>query len=135
MTYGTTTRTTLEQHLEPRDESSSITLSGTELVWNTSSTRPANYTLSPDGLSLPSPERMIDGMEYTLCLVQDSTSSRTITWGTAFVWDKGENPTLSSSAGARDVFKFYSDGVNMYGKHFFKQDSYGIFLWLILVRW
>lgn len=123
MTIGSTLRTTVEQHLEPRDDSSSITLSGTELIWNLPSTRPATYTLNQDGLSIPSPDKMIAGMEYTLTLVQDSTGSRTVTWGNCFVWHEGKEPSLSCGAGETDVFKFYSDGTNMYGKHFFKQEN------------
>lgn len=41
-----------------------------------------------------------------LALVQDATGGRTATWPTGIRWDGGTTPTLSSAAGATDVFTF-----------------------------
>lgn len=57
---------------------------------------------------------LTDGTVYTFVLIQDGTGSRTITWPAAFKWTGGAAPTLTTTAGAKDVFTFYSDGTNLY---------------------
>jgi len=52
---------------------------------------------------------------YILHVIQDGTGSRTITWNSAYKFPAGVAPTLTSTASARDVFSFISDGTNMYG--------------------
>lgn len=122
MTRGTTTRSSEEQWLEPQDENTALVLSGSILTWNLRTILPAFYTLAQAGLQLKSPETQNPGMMYNLTLRQDATGSRKLQWGSCFIWHNDEEPVLSTSAGARDVFLFHSDGTTMYGRHIFKQD-------------
>lgn len=118
--YGATTRSAKEQWLEPKNIETAIALTGTNLIWKLYSTRPAIYTLTQSGLAIPSPERQISGMEYTLALFQNSTGGYNVTWGTCFIWDSGEEPVMNNSPGALNLYKFFTDGTYMYGRLAFK---------------
>jgi len=50
-------------------------------------------------------------------VVQDATGSRTLTWNSVFKWPAGVAPVLTTTANARDVFSFISDGNNLYGSY------------------
>ena len=45
---------------------------------------------------------------------QDGTGSRTGSWNAVFKWAGGTAPTLTTTASAKDIFVFRSDGTNMY---------------------
>jgi hypothetical protein len=57
---------------------------------------------------------IVDGATYTIAVIQDATGSRTLTWPATTKWVGGSAPTLSSGAGKRDIFRFYTDGTNLY---------------------
>lgn len=64
--------------------------------------------------TLNNPTNQIAGRTYGLRITQDGTGSRLISsWGSAYNWAGGTAPTLTTTAGATDVFLFYSDGTNM----------------------
>lgn len=51
----------------------------------------------------------IAGKSFMLMVIQDGTGGRTITWptgGSAVRWNGGVPPTLSTAAGAIDIFMF-----------------------------
>jgi len=52
---------------------------------------------------------------YLLHVIQDGTGSRTLTWNSVFKWPAGTAPPLTTTAAARDIFSFVSDGTNLYG--------------------
>ena len=52
---------------------------------------------------------------YLLHVIQDGTGSRTLTWNAIFKWPAGTAPPLTTTAAARDIFSFVSDGTNLYG--------------------
>ena len=56
----------------------------------------------------------IAGMHQTVAFIQDGTGSRTLTGATGGIikWEAGDDPTLTTTAGSRDVFEFYFDGTN-----------------------
>lgn len=118
---GSTIRTSREQWLREQNDSSSLVQSGGNLLWNTASTRPAAFTLSQNFI-IPNPESLIAGMEYILALTQDSTGSRTITWGACFEWHGEEEPELDLRPGSITIIKFYCDGSTMYGQLFYKKE-------------
>jgi hypothetical protein len=68
-----------------------------------------------DNRNMANPLNMTSGARYTLFVIQDGTGSRTITWDTAYLWESGTAPTLSTGAGDVDIIEFISDGTNMYG--------------------
>lgn len=52
---------------------------------------------------------------FMLLLTQDGTGSRTVTWWSNITWPGGVIPTLSTTAGAIDVFGFLVTGTDGYG--------------------
>jgi hypothetical protein len=46
------------------------------------------------------------GQQFTLILEQDGTGSRSVTWFSGISWPAGVVPTLTATAGKRDVFTF-----------------------------
>jgi len=52
---------------------------------------------------------------YILHIYQDSTGSRTASWGSAFKWPAGVAPVLTTTASAHDMLSFVSDGTYLYG--------------------
>ena len=46
------------------------------------------------------------GQYFSIELTQDGTGSRTVTWFSTIVWSSGTAPTLTTTAGAIDVFIF-----------------------------
>lgn len=51
-----------------------------------------------------------------LRVIQDATGSRTITWPASVKWAGGTAPTLTTTANAIDLIRFYYDGTNYYGE-------------------
>lgn len=51
-------------------------------------------------LTLSNPQ---DGARYLICLKQDGTGSRTVTWPSSVKWPAGAAPTLTTGAGLVDV--------------------------------
>ena len=60
------------------------------------------------------PTQMVDGAFYSLIIIQDGTGGRTASWNTVFKWAAGTAPTLTTTASAKDIFVWRSDGTNMY---------------------
>ena len=86
---------------------------GTNIVWDTSNGQIATVTLDGNR-ALSNPTNLKVGT-YILYVYQDSTGSRTLSWGTKFKWTAGVAPALTTNANALDVFTFASDGTNLYG--------------------
>lgn len=51
-----------------------------------------------------------DGQRIILALIQDATGSRTAAWASNMKFAGGAAPTLTATAGRRDIFEFYYDG-------------------------
>lgn len=86
---------------------------GATINWNLFIGQVATVTLGGNR-TFAAPTNMRVGT-YILHVIQDGTGSRTITWNSVFKWPAGVTPTLTTTAAARDVFSFVSDGTNMYG--------------------
>lgn len=87
---------------------------GATISWNLITGQVAKVTLGGNRV-LSNPTNMRDGAFYTLIVKQDGTGSRTLGFGTAYKFENGIVPTLSTGVGAVDIFTFVSDGTNMYG--------------------
>lgn len=53
------------------------------------------------------------GFIYTFVLIQGGSGSYTITWNSAFKFNAGTAPTLSTAVGSVDTITFYHNGTNM----------------------
>ena len=84
------------------------------ITWNVKRFPKARITL-PGNRTLANPSNAVADEVYILSVIQDATGSRTITWGSAFLWTflGGSAPTLSTAANSRDLLGFYYDGTNM----------------------
>lgn len=84
------------------------------ISWNLNTQQAAAVTLT-DNRTLDNPTNLKAGATYIVKVIQDSTGSRTLAFGTAYKWPGGTVPVLSTSISAVDVLTFFCDGTNMYG--------------------
>jgi hypothetical protein len=110
--------TTINGTTTDRSNALSQTLTdGATISWDTSLGRVATVTLGAAGRTMAAPTNLKVGT-YILSVLQDATGSRTITtWNSVFKWTGGVAPVLTTTANARDVFSFFSDGTNLYGSY------------------
>jgi hypothetical protein len=88
---------------------------GTTISWDTSLGQIATVTLGGNR-TLAAPTNLKIGT-YILHVIQDGTGSRTLTWNSVFKWPAGVAPVLTTTASARDIISFVSDGTNLYGTY------------------
>ncbi len=81
--------------------------------WALTANQVATLTLTAN-TTFDAPTQMVDGAFYSLIIIQDGTGSRTASWNTVFKWAGGSAPTLTTTAAAKDIFVWRSDGTNMY---------------------
>ena len=106
--------TTINGTTTDRSNALSQTLTdGATINWDTSLGRVATVTLGGNR-TVAAPTNLRVGT-YILYVIQDATGSRTLTWNSAFKWTAAIAPPLTTTANARDVFSFVSDGTNLYG--------------------
>ena len=60
------------------------------------------------------PTQMVDGAFYSLIIKQDVTGGWTASWNGVFKWAAGTAPVLTTTASAKDILVWRSDGTNMY---------------------
>lgn len=87
---------------------------GATISWNVSSGSFATVTLGGNR-TLSNPSNIVDGGSYLLIVKQDGTGSRTLSFGSAYLFPDGVAPTMSTGVNAVDILSFVSDGTNMYG--------------------
>src|SRR5210317_113340 len=83
------------------------------IAWDASSNQVTSVELGGNR-TFGAPTNLIDGGVYVLMVKQDVTGSRTGTWNAVFKWTAGSTPTLTTTASAKDIFTFLSDGTNLY---------------------
>ncbi len=81
--------------------------------WALAANQVATLTLTANTI-FDAPTQMVDGAFYSLIIIQDGTGSRTASWNTVFKWAAATAPTLTTTASAKDIFVWRSDGTNMY---------------------
>lgn len=93
--------------------SPNITLTdAASVAWNTALGQVATFTFVSTNRTIATPTNIVNGGFYALKVVQNA-GSNTLTWSSDFKWAGGTAPTLSTAAGAIDIFTFESDGTNM----------------------
>jgi len=87
---------------------------GASIDWDASANQVTSVTLAGDR-TFNAPTNMKDGGVYVLSLIQDATGTRLIsTWNAVYKFAAGTAPTLTTTAAARDVLVFLSDGTSMF---------------------
>ena len=86
---------------------------GASISWDASANQVTSVTLAGNR-TLAAPTNLVDGAVYLLMVIQDGTGSRTLSYNAVFKFTGGTAPTLTTTAAAKDILIFYSDGTNMY---------------------
>lgn len=74
------------------------------------------FTLVLDtNATLANPTNMVSGTYYALYVQQDSTGSRTLSYGSAYSWGNIGIPVLTSAPNKVDLMLFYCNGTKMLG--------------------
>ena len=90
------------------------TLSDASTVsWDASANQVTSVTLGGNR-TLGAASNQIDGGVYVISIIQDSTGSRTLSFNSNYKFVGGTAPTLTTTASARDVLVFVSNGTNMF---------------------
>tara|TARA_B100000282_G_scaffold148967_1_gene107278 strand:+ start:729 stop:1715 length:987 start_codon:yes stop_codon:yes gene_type:complete len=82
------------------------------IAWDASANQVTKVTLTANR-TLGAATNQVQGGVYVLTIIQDGTGSRTVTFNSTYKFTT-DVPTLSTSASARDILVFLSDGTNMY---------------------
>lgn len=64
-------------------------------------------------LTLANPASVTIGQSGTVCLKQDATGSRTVSWGTMFKWAGATAPVLSTAANSEDEIAYYIESASV----------------------
>ena len=81
--------------------------------WALAANQVATLTLTAN-TTFDAPTQMVDGSFYSLIIIQDATGGWTASWNGVFKWAAATAPTLTTTAAAKDIFVWRSDGANMY---------------------
>lgn len=109
-----TAKTDVAQEFTAAQNFNATTLSyNAAQAWDVSTNQVTSVTLTGN-VTFSAPTNQQDGGFYSITVIQDGTGSRTAAWNTVFKWAAGTAPTLTTTASAKDIFVFRSDGTNMY---------------------
>ena len=86
--------------------------SSDNVAWNLSTQQVAKLTLTGN-VTLSAPSNQQAGAFYSLAIIQDGTGSRTLTFNSAYKFTGATAPTLTTTASAKDIIIFKSDGTNL----------------------
>lgn len=84
---------------------------GANIAWEQNASRTAQVTLAGDR-TLDNPTNGLEGLEYTLKVIQDGTGTRLLSYGSTYKFDGGTAPTLSTGVTDIDIMRFWFDGTN-----------------------
>ncbi|NDD75721.1 MAG: hypothetical protein EBZ40_12220 [Gammaproteobacteria bacterium] len=113
-TTGVAVLGTAQQYTRTHNFTATTLTDGTNIAWDLSQNQVAIVTLAGNR-ALSNPTNQVNGAVYILVVKQDSTGSRTLSFGTTYKFPSGTAPTLSTGANKVDVLTFISDGTNLYG--------------------
>ncbi|BAQ89405.1 hypothetical protein [uncultured Mediterranean phage uvMED] len=85
---------------------------GSTIAWNLQTQQVAKVTLGGNR-TLNAPTNQQAGAFYALAIIQDGTGSRTLTFNSAYKFTGATAPTLTTTASAKDIIIFKSDGTNL----------------------
>lgn len=87
---------------------------GATIAWDLATHQITDVTLAGNR-TLANPTNMVARSTYILIVKQDATGSRTLTFGSAYLWPSGNAPSLTPDANGIDVLSFVCDGTHMFG--------------------
>ena len=114
-----TTTTTLaglaiaQEYTKTQNFNETTLTDGATISWDASANQVTSVELGGNR-TFDAPTNQVAGAVYVLTIKQDSTGSRTATFNSVFKFTSGTAPTLTTTASARDILVFLSDGTNFY---------------------
>ena len=83
------------------------------ISWDASAHQVTSVTLGASR-ALGAATNQVDGAVYVLTVIQDGSGSRTLSFNSNYKFTGGSAPTLTTTAAARDILVFVSNGTNMF---------------------
>ena len=83
------------------------------IAWDASANQVTSVTLGASR-TLGAATNQVDGAVYVLTVIQDGSGSRTLSFNSNYKFTGGTAPTLTTTAAARDILVFTSNGTNMF---------------------
>ena len=83
------------------------------IAWDASANQVTSVTLGGNR-TLGASTNQVDGGVYVISIIQDGTGGRTLSFDGNYKFAGGTAPTVTSTASARDIFVFKSNGTNMF---------------------
>ena len=83
------------------------------IAWDASANQVTSVTLGGNR-TLGASTNQVDGGVYVISIIQDGSGSRTLSFNSNYKFTGGTAPTLTTTASARDVIVFVSNGTNMF---------------------
>ena len=83
------------------------------IAWDASANQVTSVTLGGNR-TLGASTNQVDGGVYVISSIQDGSGSRTLSFDSNYKFTGGTAPTLTTTASARDVIVFVSNGTNMF---------------------
>ena len=83
------------------------------IAWDASTNQVTSVTLGASR-TLGAATNQVDGGVYVLTVIQDGSGSRVLSFNSNYKFTGGTAPTLTTTAAARDILVFTSDGTNMF---------------------
>jgi len=98
-----------------------ITSSSNAVAWDTDVAQCAVHTLTED-TTISAPSNLNAGGTYVLRVVQ-AVGVHTLAFNAAFKWGAEDAPVAPAANGDVIILTFYSDGSNMYGGEFVREEA------------
>lgn len=102
-----------QEYTKTQNFNATTLVDGATISWDASANQVTSVTIT-DNRTMAAPTNLVDGAVYLLMIIQDGTGSRTMSFNAVFKFTGGTAPTLTTTAAAKDILVFYSDGTNMY---------------------
>jgi hypothetical protein len=102
-------------------DEAAITSTSNATAWNTNNQTNAIHTLT-ENTTISAPTNIKAGGVYVLRVVQ-AAGVYTLAFNSVFKWGTADTPTAPAASGDVVIFSFYSDGTNMYGVEFIREEA------------
>jgi hypothetical protein len=122
-TTATGLKTIFANTWDKQQNSAIATLSSSSaaVAWNLTTGQSAKHTLSED-TTISAPSNMVDGGTYVIRITQ-AAGLYTLSWNAAFDWGESAAPEEPAANGDAIVVTFTSDGTNMLGVEFLREEA------------
>ena len=115
------TQTAAEYTKQINFNQTALSISTGNVAWDADDNVVTQLTLT-ENVTMLAPTNLNAGSTLILEVVQDVTGNRTMSWNAVFKWDGDITPDPVFTASKTTIFMFKSDGTNLFGAVFFKEE-------------